>query len=240
MSVDSTPKKKIPRKDDPNFVRNPFTGHFIRRGGKKHRAMLTDGLLGKKRDPNSIIATGSLAELQMMKRKLEESPAFDLKGYILTIRGDQLIKEHNKMTKREIVEHTTRHAIKSAVSNRALMNSGLSDEQLTELLKMVCDAKIVGVELDLEREFNKIMTLNKSSAPPPLPSTPPPSLSPEQRSSVQSPIPGGHRGGGTPSPPSPKKRGRPRRRFHVAKAPVYDTTDFGETTAVESETEFSD
>ena len=235
MSVDSTPKKKIPRKDDPNFVRNPFTGHFIRRGGKKHRAMLTDGLLGKKRDPNSIIATGSLAELQMMKRKLEESPAFDLKGYILTIRGDQLIKEHNKMTKREIVEHTTRHAIKSAVSNRALMNSGLSDEQLTELLKMVCDAKIVGVELDLEREFNKIMTLNKSSAPPPLPSTPPPSLSPGHevsslgRSSLQSP------------PPSPvkKRRGRPRKRF-ITIPPPDTTTDVGETTAFESETEFSD
>ena len=227
MNVGDNPRK-LPRAQDPEYIRNPYTGRYVRRGGKKHKSLLTDGLLERPRLDDNVVATGTRSELETMKKKLEESRAFDLTGYILNIRGNTLIKQKKVMTRREMTEHTTRHAIDAAVSNRDLMNSSLTNEQITEILKRVCDAKIIGAPFDLDKEFHRVLELSANKAPPPLPSTPPPSLSPEQRSSVQSP------------PPSPKKRGRPRRRFHVGKAPVYDTTDFGETTGVESETEFSD
>jgi len=240
MNVGDNPRK-LPRAQDPEYIRNPYTGRYVRRGGKKHKSLLTDGLLERPRLDDNVVATGTRSELETMKKKLEESRAFDLTGYILNIRGNTLIKQKKVMTRREMTEHTTRHAIDAAVSNRDLMNSSLTNEQITEILKRVCDAKIIGAPFDLDKEFHRVLELSANKAPPPLPSTPPPSLSPGYevsslgyevsslgRSSVQSP------------PPSPKKRGRPRRRFHVAKAPVYDTTDFGETTGVESETEFSD
>ena len=249
--TEETKRERVPRAQDPSYVINPQTGRFVKRGTKKYNQLLYDGILEQTRENKTIIARGTHEELTKLKKQLEDNNVLKLDGEELRIFQGMLIKARKKMSRREVISHTKRHACDSAIEHRELFNSKLTDQQLADLLMKVLDARILGAPVNLQADYNAMLKLNQRAQPPPLPKDPPPSLSPisgghrgggtpSGRSSVQSPIPGGHRGGGTPSPPSPKKRrGRPRKRF-ITIPPPDTTTDVGETTAFESETEFSD
>ena len=231
--TEETKRERVPRAQDPSYVINPQTGRFVKRGTKKYNQLLYDGILEQTRENKTIIARGTHEELTKLKKQLEDNNVLKLDGEELRIFQGMLIKARKKISRREVISHTKRHACDSAIEHRELFNSKLTDQQLADLLMKVLDARILGAPVNLQADYNAMLKLNQRAQPPP--STPPPSLSPGHevsslgRSSVQSP------------PPSPvkKRRGRPRKRF-ITIPPPDTTTDVGETTAFESETEFSD
>ena len=240
MSDTKPQKSKLRRSQDPNYTLNPDTGRYIKKAGKAHTKLLSDGVAGIKRNTTyagSIVASGTLDELRVIKKGLEQANALNLKDERLEIRNGHLMRVRKSLTRREIANHTTKHAVDTAISNRGLFKSKLTDEQLSELLRRMCDAKIMGVELNLEREFDKMCALNeRSTLQSPRPDIITPHNTPEH---LPDNIPS--------SPPKlvrTKKRRPPQRtsglKFRITAPPSeFDTTTAGETTCY-SDTEISD
>ena len=212
---------KLSRKNDPTFVKNPFTGRYVKKGSSIHKQLMADGIVGFARDTKNIIATGSIPELKSMKQKLEESDSMDFTNYKLLIVGNRLLKRRIPIPRSELVDHTIRHSVKSAVSNRMLMNSKLTDDQLSTLLTKVCDASIMGVDLDLSYEFDKIMKLNE------------PAPKKEEEVKAETTLP-------KYNPKLVRSKKKFVRRFKVTPAPVIDTTTCCDTTEFETSDCFTD
>lgn len=221
-----TEEKKLPRSKDPRFIKNPYTQRYVKVGGAKHRQMVFDGLMHNDADKNSIVASGTRTELETMRSKLLESGAIDLKNYRLSIRGGHLLKDRIKLPRQLVVEHCTKHITNSIVKNRTLMNSKLSDEQLTKLLTKICNAKIVGVDLDLSREYETLLKISESAESPNQVKTP-------DQKSVRF----------TDKPPRllrPKGVKTRRRKFVVVPPPVFSDTTDGYTTMCDETSEYSE
>lgn len=235
MSDTKSLKIKLRRSQDPDYTRNPATGRYIKKGSKAHTRLVNDRITGSQRNTKyagSIVASGTVDELRVIKKGLEKANALGLKDERLEIRNGHLTRVRKALTRRDLSVHTAKHAVNAAISNRGLFMSKLTDDQLSELLTKVCDAKILGVDFDLEDEFEMMCQLNK-------------------RSPLQSPIPEGRRmlPDDTPmSPPklvrSKKHRARQQRtsgsKFRITPPPPeFDTATAGETTCY-SDTEISD
>lgn len=248
--VEQDTKMKIARADNPDFIRNPTSGRYLRKGSKLHRQLVADGLIGWKRCTEKVIAEDTDTNLRVIKSHIEKGKDFDAEGEKLSIRHGKLYRIRKRMDRDEIVEHTVAHSVGTAVQNRKLMGSKLSDEQLATLLMRVANARIIGSAINLEKDFEDMLRLNDRVVSPTPKNTP--QLQPE-RSPFQSP---------PPSPPilarqigqyptqaittTPNQISQTRRiigkkRFIVSSAPVYDTTtdvgettDFGDTTAYDT------
>ena len=158
--------QRLPRRLDPNYMRNPITGRYIKRTSKIAKGLLADAYLQLDNgDRGKVIAQGTRQELTIMKTKLEDSQAIDLHDQQLKIKGDKLFKVRRRMTRADTCEHIQKHSIGAALDNKELMASGLSNEQITGLLMKVCDARVLGVNIDLEREVRAIQMLNSQPLP---------------------------------------------------------------------------
>lgn len=217
--------KTIPRKQRKDWVLNPLTGRHVRRGGKKYRSLVSDGVLKTKHNSGeaTVIAQGTKAELEITRAKLLESKVIDLENQTLEIRGNRLIKVRRRLTRFETEEHIQKHTIDSMIQNRALMRSRLNDEQITDLLLKICDAKIMGVQLNLDDEILDLLSTSdqiEDESPPPSP--------PKLVRQV-----GEHK---KRKPKLPRRRNR----FAVKQPPPPMTTDAETTEAPHSDTEISD
>jgi hypothetical protein len=236
-----TKKTTIARSENPDFIRNPTSGRFLRKGSKLHRQLVADGLMGRVRCVDKMVAEGTLADLKIIKSHLEKSPGFDTAGERLVIKGGKLYKIRKQMDRDAIVENTVAHSIGTAVQNRKLMGSKLSDDQLASLLMKVANARIIGSPINLEKDFEDMMRINER---PPSPTPAPSPVAEPERSGLQSPMPSPLKlvrqiGQYTTSPNQIEQTRRIRKkRFQIMPAPVYDTTEYEYTTAGETEAEY--
>ena len=192
----------------PTHVVNPNTGRLCKAGGKTHRKLLSDGVLNKTRGDSNVIATGTTMELEIMRNKLLESGALDLKGEKLKIVGNKLVKVRKKLRPTDVSLETKNQVLQTIMEKRRLMNSKLTDDQLYQVLNKILDAKILGKPICVEEEYLKMLELNTA-----LPNIP------EEKSEEKS-----------EEPPLPEEiPKRKKNRFRVAPIPSYDSTTEFET-----------
>ena len=158
----------IAKSNDPAYIRNPLSKRFIKRGGATHKRLVSDGLLGQTRCINPVIATGTQAELELIKAKMLESGTLNLKRERLQISHGKLRRCRIPLTSTEISNGTKHRSLEAVMEHRDLVNSQMSSEMLETLMMKIVDMKIVGQTVDVDEEMKRMIALNRPGSPTPV------------------------------------------------------------------------
>jgi len=148
----------LKRKDDPQFVRNPLTGRFIKRTSKKYRQLINDNILNLDNADRSdaVIATGTPDELKLLKSKLAGTKIVG-KNKKLEIRNGRLQTVRKNLTRAQTVQQTQENVVSAIKENKGILNNPhLTEKQIDFILAKVIDAKMLGVSLNLDQEIERI------------------------------------------------------------------------------------
>ena len=149
---------KIPRKSNPDYVKNPLTGRYIKKTSKTYSQLINDKILNLDHGDRerAVLATGTQEELQLMKDKLSTSTLVQ-KNKKLEIRNGRLQTSRVRPTKSQTVETIKRSAIEVVKDNRSVLTSAqLTNQQIDSILTKLIDAKLLGVNLNVENEVKQL------------------------------------------------------------------------------------
>ena len=152
---------KIPRKSNPDYVKNPLTGRYIKKTSKTYSQLINDKILNLDHGDRerAVLATGTQEELQLMKDKLSTSTLVQ-KNKKLEIRNGRLQTSRVRPTKSQTVETIKRSAIEVVQDNRSILTSAqLTNQQIDSILTKLIDAKLLGVNLNVENEVKQLTNI---------------------------------------------------------------------------------
>jgi len=157
-------KKKIPRRDNPSYVLNPKTGSYIKRSGTTHRKLISDNIYDIKRElkKNTILKIGSKDELTQFKQNLDDSGLSDDGKHQLVITNGRLLRRRRKMTVEQVLNNSQNSTKQAIMANKFLLTENrLTDKQTDMILTRIIDSKIMGKDINLEKEIAIFCNLNE-------------------------------------------------------------------------------
>jgi len=160
----STPiKKKTPRKEDKSYILNPKTGSYIKRSGKIHKQLISDNIFNVSSElrKNTVLKRGTEDELKQFKQNLESANLTDDKHKLIITNG-RLQRRRHKMSIKQVLNNSQNGAKNAIMANKFLLTENrLTDKQTDMILTRIIDSKIMGKDINLEKEIAIFCNLNE-------------------------------------------------------------------------------
>lgn len=153
--------KPMTRADNPDFILSPLSCRYIRRGGSKHRQLISDQILDL--DPkirkNSIVGSGTDSEMKILRKQLKKSNLID-KSKNLQIKNGKLRTARKKLSGKQLVLGTQKTTKEAVMSVKSLFNEKrLNDKQMNMIINRIIDLKSMGKSVNIEQEIKTLLNI---------------------------------------------------------------------------------